>query len=111
MVMPASRISSAISFGVLRRSAPSTRRIMRSMKVLPGAAVMRTTSQSDTTVVPPVTALRSPPDSRMTGADSPVMALSLTLATPSITSPSDGIRSPASTSTTSPPAAGWPAWA
>ena len=112
MVMPASRMSSAISFGVLRRSAPSTSRIMRSMKVLPGAAVMRTTSQSDTTVVPPVTALRSPPDSRMTGADSAVIALSLTLATPSITSPSDGIRSPGlHQHRRRRPAAGWPAWA
>jgi hypothetical protein len=38
----------------------------------------------------------------MTGADSPVMADSSTEATPSITSPSLGIRSPASTSTMSP---------
>jgi len=52
--------------------------------------------------VPPVTAERSPPDSRMTGADSPVMADSFTDATPSITSPSLGIKSPASTSTMSP---------
>ena len=37
-------------------------------------------SRSESTVVPPVTALRSPPLSRMTGADSPVMALSSTLA-------------------------------
>ena len=63
---------------------------------------MRTLSQSETTSVPPVTAERSPPDSRMTGADSPVMAASFTEATPSITSPSEGIRSPASTSTTCP---------
>ena len=52
--------------------------------------------------MPPVTAERSPPHSRMTGADSPVIAASLTEATPSITSPSLGIRSPASTSTISP---------
>ena len=52
--------------------------------------------------MPPVTAERSPPLSRMTGADSPVIAASLTEATPSITSPSLGIRSPASTSTISP---------
>ena len=58
--------------------------------------------QSDSTCVPPVTAERSPPDSRMTGADSPVIAASLTEAMPSITSPSDGMVSPASTSTTSP---------
>ena len=52
--------------------------------------------------MPPVTALRSPPLSRMTGALSPVMALSSTEAAPSITSPSAGMNSPASTSTTSP---------
>ena len=40
--------------------------------------------------MPPVTAERSPPASRMTGADSPVIADSLTEATPSITSPSCG---------------------
>ncbi len=102
IVSPASRMLSAISFGVLRRCAPSTSAIMRSMKVLPGSAVMRTTSQSLTTWVPPVTALRSPPASRITGALSPVMALSLTLATPSMISPSDGTRSPLSTSTKSP---------
>ena len=102
MVRPISRMLSAISFGVFCRSAPSTSRIMRSRKVEPGAAVMRTRIQSDSTWVPPVTAERSPPDSRMTGADSPVIAASLTEAMPSITSPSDGIMSPASTSTTSP---------
>ncbi len=93
---------SAISFGVFCRAAPSTRRIIRSRKVEPGAAVMRTRIQSDSTWVPPVTAERSPPNSRMTGADSPVIAASLTDATPSTTSPSEGMVSPASTSTTSP---------
>src|SRR6266567_8073851 len=102
MVRPASRMLRAISFGVFCRSAPSTSLIMRSMKVEPWAAVMRTLIQSDSTWVPPVTAERSPPDSRITGADSPVMAASLTEATPSITSPSDGMVSPASTSTISP---------
>ena len=102
MVMPTSRMLSAISLGVFWRSAPSTSLIMRSRKVEPGAAVMRTRIQSDSTCVPPVTAERSPPDSRMTGADSPVMAASLTEATPSITSPSEGMMSPASTSTMSP---------
>ncbi len=63
---------------------------------------MRTTSQSLSSRVPPVTALRSPPLSRMTGALSPVMALSSTEATPSTTSPSTGMSSPASMSTTSP---------
>ena len=93
---------SAISFGVFCRSAPSTSLIMRSMKVEPCAAVMRTRIQSDSTCVPPVTAERSPPDSRITGADSPVIAASLTEATPSITSPSEGMLSPASTRTMSP---------
>ena len=41
--------------------------------------------------MPPVTAERSPPASRMTGADSPVMADSSTEATPSMISPSEGI--------------------
>jgi hypothetical protein len=91
MVSAASKMSSAISFGVFLRLAPSTIEIMRSRKVSPGSAVTRTTSQSLSTVVPPVTALRSPPLSRMTGALSPVMALSLTEATPSTTSPSLGI--------------------
>jgi hypothetical protein len=45
--------------------------------------------------VPPVTAERSPPDSRMTGADSPVIADSLTDAMPSMISPSAGMISPA----------------
>jgi len=57
---------------------------------------------SESTRVPPVTALRSPPDSRMTGADSPVIADSSTVAMPSVTVPSPGITSPASTTTTSP---------
>ena len=102
MVSPTSRMFSAISFGVFCRSAPSTSLIMRSRKVDPGAAVMRTRIQSDRTCVPPVTAERSPPDSRMTGADLPVIAASLTEAMPSTISPSEGIVSPASTRTTSP---------
>ena len=93
---------SAISFGVLRRSAPSTSAIMRSRNDLPGSCVISTTIRSDSTRVPPVTALRSPPDSRMTGADSPVMADSSTEAMPSMTVPSPGITSPASTTTMSP---------
>ena len=100
--MPASRMFSAISLGVFWRFAPSTRAIMRSRKLEPGVAVIRTLIQSDSTVVPPVTAERSPPLSRMTGADSPVMADSLTVATPSMTSPSAGIRSPAATYTICP---------
>ena len=64
--------------------------------------MISTTIRSDSTRVPPVTALRSPPDSRITGADSPVIADSSTDAIPSITVPSPGISSPASTTTTSP---------
>ena len=87
----ASRIDRAISLGVLRREVPSTSAIILSRKVSPAAAVMRTTMRSDSTRVPPVTALRSPPASRMTGADSPVMADSSTDAMPSTMSPSPGI--------------------
>ena len=102
MVSEASRMFSAISFGVFCRLAPSTRAIIRSMKVSPGLEVICTTIRSDSTVVPPVTADRSPPDSRITGADSPVMADSSTDATPSTTSPSPGMTWPASTTTWSP---------
>ena len=49
-----------------------------------------------------MTAERSPPASRITGADSPVMADSSTEATPSRISPSLGINSPAETITRSP---------
>ena len=47
--------------------------------------------RSDSTRVPPVTPERSPPASRTTGADSPVIADSSTEATPSTISPSPGI--------------------
>ena len=97
----ASSVLRAISFGVFCRLAPSTRAIIRSRNVSPGRAVMRTTIWSESTRVPPVTAERSPPASRMTGADSPVMADSSTEAMPSMISPSDGIISPADTTTTS----------
>ena len=72
------------------------------MNVSPGLEVIWTTIRSDSTRVPPVTAERSPPDSRMTGADSPVMADSSTEATPSTTSPSPGMIWPGSTITKSP---------
>jgi hypothetical protein len=98
----ASRMSSAISFGVFCREAPSTSPIMRSTKVSPGFEVMRTTMRSESTRVPPVTALRSPPLSRTTGADSPVIADSSREAMPQTMSPSPGTRSPASATTTSP---------
>ncbi|MET3983056.1 hypothetical protein ABIC27_000911 [Streptomyces sp. PvR034] len=100
-VSAASRMFRAISFGVFCRDAPSTRAIMRSMKLCPGREATRTTIESDSTVVPPVTPERSPPDARITAADSPVTADSSTAAAPSMTSPSARISSPASTSTTS----------
>ncbi len=101
-VRATSRMVSAISFGVFCRLAASTIEIIRSRKVSPGFTVTRTRIQSDSTRVPPVTEEKSPPDSRMTGADSPVMALSSTEATPPITSPSAGMTSWHSTRTTSP---------
>ncbi len=99
---PANRMFSAISLGVFWRLAPSTRPIILSRKASPGLVVMRTVMASDTTRVPPVTLERSPPLSRITGADSPVMADSSTEAMPATTSPSLGMVSPASTSTRSP---------
>ena len=102
IVSAASRIVSAISFGVFCRLAPSTRLIIRSRNVWPRSAVIRTTIRSESTLVPPVTADRSPPDSRMTGADSPVIADSSIDATPSMISPSEGMTSPASHTTRSP---------
>ena len=101
-VKPISKIESAISFGLFCLFAPSMRLIIRSKKVSPGFLVILMVISSLKTSVPPVTELRSPPDSRMTGADSPVMALSSMLAMPLMTSPSLGITSPALTTTTSP---------
>jgi len=76
--------------------------IILSRKLSPSSLVTFTIIQSDITVVPPVTALLSPPASRITGADSPVIALSSTEAAPSITSPSAGIWLSALTITRSP---------
>src|SRR5579863_3467462 len=101
-VNPAITMFNAISFGVFCRSTPSTSAIMRSRNVSPGLEVIFTLIQSESTFVPPVTALRSPPDSRITGALSPVIADSSTLAIPSITSPSPGMVSPCSTRQMSP---------
>ena len=101
IVNTASRVLSAISLGVFWRFAPSTRAIIRSKKVSPARAVIRTTIRSERTLVPPVTADRSPPASRITGADSPVIADSSTEAMPSMISPSEGMISPAMTITTS----------
>src|SRR3954468_2352285 len=102
MVRPTRRMWSAISLGVFCLAAPSTSAIIRSRNDSPGLAVMRTTIRSDSTLVPPVPAERSPPLSRMTGADSPVIADSSTEAMPSITSPSPGMRPFVSTTTRSP---------
>ena len=57
MVSEASRMFSAISLGVFCRAAPSTRAIIRSMKVSPGFVVILMTMRSESTFVPPVTAL------------------------------------------------------
>ena len=76
--------------------------IILSRKLSPASLVTTINIQSEVTVVPPVTALLSPPASLITGADSPVMALSSTDAAPSMTSPSAGICSPALTSIISP---------
>ena len=102
IVSPTSNVLRAISFGVFCLDAPSTRAIILSRKELPGSAAIFIFSQSDTTVVPPVTEEKSPPASRVTGADSPVMADSSTEAIPSMTSPSLGISSFILTITTSP---------
>jgi len=75
---------------------------MRSRKPLPGSTVTLTLISSEMTRVPAVTAERSPPASRITGALSPVIAASFTDATPETTSPSEGMRSPVWTSTMSP---------
>ena len=98
----ARRMFRAISLGVFCRDAPSTSRIILSTNVSPGREVIFTTMRSLSTRVPPVTALRSPPCSRMTGADSPVIADSSTEAMPRTISPSPGMISPAETTTKSP---------
>ena len=60
-----------------RRARSSCRETIR-----PAPAEIRTMILSESTTVPPVTPERSPPDSRMTGADSPVIADSLTTRRP-----------------------------
>ncbi|MNV15952.1 hypothetical protein D3C71_1067010 [compost metagenome] len=75
---------------------------MRSRKLWPGSAVIRTTISSDNTLVPPITPERSVSASRSTGADSPVTAASLMVARPRTISPSAGTNSPALTITRSP---------
>ena len=86
----------AISLGVFCRRAPS---IIADHPVQERIAGFGGDAHDDAvaeTLVPPVTALRSPPLSRTTGADSPVMADSSTVAMPSTISPSAGMKSPAS---------------
>ena len=102
MVSPARRMLRAISLGVFCRLALSTRPMIRSMKVSPGFWVISMTIRSESTRVPPVTELRSLPASRITGADSPVIADSSTEAMPSMMVPSLGMMSPASQTTMSP---------
>ncbi len=63
---------------------------------------MSTLIRPERTLVPPVTALRSPFASRITGADSPVTADSSTSATPSTISPSPETGSPSSMMIASP---------
>ena len=87
---------SAISLGVFWRLAPSTNAIILSKKLSPGSVVTLTFILSLNTLVPPVTELLSPPLSLITGALSPVMALSSMVAMPQIISPSIGIMSPVS---------------
>ena len=101
-VNPASVTVKASSFGVFCRTAPSTSAIIRSRNEFPAETVIFTIIRSEITLVPPTTPDRSPPASLTTGADSPVMADSSTIATPSTTSPSPGISSPAETTTRSP---------
>ena len=61
IVSPASRMLSAISFGVFWRLRAFDERDHPVEEGLAGLAVMRTTIWSDSTRVPPVTAERSPP--------------------------------------------------
>ena len=95
-VNPDKRMVSAISLGVFLRDAPSTNAIILSRKLSPGCVLTLTVILSDNTFVPPVTEDLSPPASLITGALSPVMALSSIEARPSTISPSAGIISPAS---------------
>ena len=92
----------ASSFGVRCRIAPSTSAIILSRNDSPPAPVIRTVMLSEITSVPPTTPDRSPPDSRMTGADSPVIADSSIDAMPVMISPSPGMIWPALTTTPSP---------
>ncbi len=101
-VNAASKIVNAISLGVFCREAPSTNAIILSRKLSPGSVVTFTFIWSLNTFVPPVTDDLSPSASRITGADSPVIADSSIVARPSTISPSIGIISPTSHKNRSP---------
>ena len=75
---------------------------MRSRNVSPGLEVTCTTIRSDSTIGAAGDGAAVTPDSRITGADSPVMADSSTTAIPSTTSPSPGMTCPAVTTVRSP---------
>ena len=101
-VSAASRMVSAISFGVFWRCAPST---MRDHAVQEAVALLHRDADDDAVAED----ARAAGDGAAVaaaladdGADSPVMADSSTLAMPSTTSPSAGIMSPASQTTRSP---------
>ena len=102
MVKPARSMVKAISLGAFWRVAPSTKAIILSKKLSPISVVTFTTILSDKILVPPVTEVLSPPASLITGALSPVIALSSILAIPSIISPSEGMVSPATQTKISP---------
>ena len=73
IVSAASRMSRAISFGVFWRLAPSTMRDHAVEERLARVGADADDEPVGEHRVPPVTALRSPPLSRMTGALSPVI--------------------------------------
>ena len=102
MVRPTSRMVSAISFGVFCRSAPSTKRdhpVEEALARLLGDADLDPVgNDARARGHRRAVAARLADDRRA----SPVIAASLTEATPSITSPSAGMRSPVSTRTISP---------
>jgi hypothetical protein len=79
IVIAASKIAAALSHSVFSAAWRPTRPIMRSRNDSPGCSSRRR-QPSLSTRVPPVTALRSPPLSRMTGFRH--YALSSTEATP-----------------------------
>ena len=90
IVKAANKIVSAISLGVFCLCCTFNQCDHFIKKVSPGSVVTFTFILSDNTFVPPVTEDLSPPASRMTGADSPVIADSSIVAIPSMISPSIG---------------------